>query len=243
MSEKQQNTKKIMSRKSQMRLLRDVKDLYKNSLSEHGIYYIHDEADMQKGYAVVFGPSDTLYQYGAYFFEFNFPYNYPFSPPKLKYLTNDGITRFNPNLYRNGKVCISILNTWKGEQWTSCQTIRTVLLTLVTLFHNKPLLNEPGIKESYKDFNAYNQIIKFKNYEIAIYRILAKKLMPDKFITFYPIIKKNFIKYKEKIIEDINNMKSSEFNEKNIRCSIYNMNAHIDYGKLNNDITNIINSF
>ena len=49
----------------------------------------------------------------------------------LNYLTNDGKTRFNPNLYRNGKVCISLLNTWKGEQWTSCQTIESILLSLV----------------------------------------------------------------------------------------------------------------
>ena len=118
---------KTMSRKSQLRLLRDVTDVIKNPLAENGIYYIHDEDNIRNGYAVVFGPSETLYQYGAYFFKFTFPYNYPFSPPKLTYMTNNGKTRFNPNLYRNGKVCISILNTWKGEQWTSCQTIRSVL--------------------------------------------------------------------------------------------------------------------
>ena len=67
-------------------------------------------------------------------------------------MTCDGATRFHPNLYRNGKVCLSILNTWKGEQWTSCQTIRSILLTLITLFHNKPLLNEPGFTEKSSDF-------------------------------------------------------------------------------------------
>ena len=56
---------------------------------------------MLRGYAVVFGPSDTLYRYGCYCFEFKFPTNYPFSPPKLTYMTNDGCTRFHPNLYRN----------------------------------------------------------------------------------------------------------------------------------------------
>ena len=58
---------------------------------------------MLKGYAVIFGPTDTIYRYGAYMFEFKFPTNYPVSPPKLTYLTNDGNTRFHPNLYRNGK--------------------------------------------------------------------------------------------------------------------------------------------
>ena len=46
-----------------------------------------------------------------------YPTEYPFKPPKVTYKTNDGFTRFNPNLYKNGKVCISLLNTWQGEQW------------------------------------------------------------------------------------------------------------------------------
>ena len=158
----------VMTKKSRRRLQKDIVEIIKNPLAEHGIYYAHDEQNMLKGYAVVFGPDDSLYRYGAYCFEFKFPTNYPFSPPKLTYMTNDGVTRFHPNLYRNGKVCISILNTWKGEQWTSCQTIKSVLLMLVTLFHNKPLLNEPGCTETHKDFKTYNQIIRYKNYDVSI---------------------------------------------------------------------------
>ena len=164
-----------MQKKNIRRLQKDIIDLIKSPLTEHGIYYSHDDSNMLKGYAVVIGPSDSIYRYGAYIFEFTFPTNYPFSPPKLKYLTNDGITRFHPNLYRSGKVCISILNTWKGEQWTSCQTIRSVLLMLVTLLHNKPLLNEPGIKESNSSFKPYNQIITYKNLEIAIFKNITNE--------------------------------------------------------------------
>ena len=61
-----------------------------------------------EGDAIIFGPENTIYQYGVYIFHFKFPSNYPFSPPKVTYHTNDGITRFHPNLYRNGKVCLSL---------------------------------------------------------------------------------------------------------------------------------------
>ena len=74
-----------------------------------------------------------------FYLNLNFPTDYPHTPPTVTYYTNDGYTRFNPNLYKNGKVCISILNTWKGEQWTGCQTIRTILLSLCTLLNNNPL--------------------------------------------------------------------------------------------------------
>ena len=145
---------KVMSRDSRKRLQKDIVQIIKNPLTEHGIYYTHDDTDMLKGYAVVFGPADTIYRYGAYMFKFKFPTNYPVSPPKLTYLTNDGSTRFHPNLYRNGKVCLSVLNTWRGEGWTSCQNISSILLILGTLFHNKPLLNEPGIKETHNSFSV-----------------------------------------------------------------------------------------
>ena len=62
---------------------------------------------------MIVGPSESLYRYGYYLFNFEFPREYPYAPPKVYYLTNDGSTRFNPNLYRNGKVCISILNIEK----------------------------------------------------------------------------------------------------------------------------------
>ena len=100
------------------RLLKDVKQIILNPLTENGIYYIHDDEDMLKGYALIIGPSETPYFSGYYFFELNYPVDYPHSPPKVKYLTNGNNVRFNPNLYKCGKVCISLLNTWRGEQWT-----------------------------------------------------------------------------------------------------------------------------
>ena len=232
--------KNEMNIKTKKRLLKDIKDIYKSPLHDQGIYYTHDDKNMKKGYAVIFGPSDTLYQYGAYFFELTYPNNYPFEPPKLKYMTNDGKTRFNPNLYRNGKVCISILNTWKGEQWTSCQSIRSVLLTLITLLHNKPLLNEPGFTEGNKSFKPYNDIIKYKNYEIAIYRVLNKALNPPNFSMFYPTIKKYLILHKKEIEKDLNNMKNNEINGTTVHCPVYNMNVDIDYTTLYDNIMNLI---
>ena len=88
------------------RLLKDVRQIMKHPLTDNNIYYTHDDEDMLKGYALIVGPSDTPYFGGYYFFEFNYPYDYPFSPPKVKYMTNDGQTRYNPNLYKCGNAKI-----------------------------------------------------------------------------------------------------------------------------------------
>ena len=185
------------------RLLKDVIDINKTPLHDHGIYYIHDDEDIKKGYAMIFGPPDTIYSYGIYFFKFKFPNDYPYSPPRVEYLTNGDNVRFNPNLYRNGKVCISILNTWNGPQWSSCQTISSVLLTLVTLFHNKPLLNEPGINETYPSFKLYNKIIKYSSIKIALLDVLSGKICKDMYTKFKTIIDNYVVKNNDSIIEKI----------------------------------------
>ena len=225
---------KVMTKISRRRLQKDIVQIIKNPLTDQGIYYAHDENDMLKGYAIIFGPSDTIYRYGGYCFEFSFPHNYPFSPPKLKYLTNDNITRFHPNLYRSGKVCISILNTWKGEGWTSCQNISSILLMLVTLLHNKPLLNEPGIKETHSSFKSYNKIITYKNLEIAVLRNLRKdkQHLMGKCICFAAIYTNYIKKNKEKILDYIIKQKEENKEEKEYCARIYSMKCVINYDEL-----------
>jgi len=152
------------------RLLKDVREMM--MVPESGIYYKHSETDMLCGYALIIGPEDSLYEGGYYFYKFKFPPDYPHSPPLVEFLTNDGETRMHPNMYKNRKMCISILNSWRGDQWTGCQTIKSVLLTIMSLLDSKPLLNEPGITEHNADFATYHRIIQYKNYEFSMLHLL-----------------------------------------------------------------------
>ena len=220
-----------ITRETKHRLINDIKDLIVNPLSNDGIYYIHDEQNMLQGFALIIGPSDTIYADGFFLFKFKIPPNYPFSPPIVTFHTQGDNIRFNPNLYRNGKVCLSILNTWKGEQWTSCQTLRSVLLTLVTLFHNKPLLNEPGLTETYRDYKSYNKIIKFQTYKTAIFKIVSQTNLPAPFFSFYSIIKKHFLSNFTKINDRLEKLKDTEIETLNV--PLYNMkDVVIDYNKI-----------
>lgn len=232
-----ENKEKFIPMDTKKRIARDVIKLNKNPLDNHGIYYFHNEEDLLKGYALIIGTEDTIYEDGFYFFEFTFPINYPSSPPIVKFITGDGYTRFHPNLYRKGKVCLSLLNTWRGESWTSCQSISTILLTLVTLFHNKPLLNEPGLTEKHKDYNSYNEIVKFKNYDVSILNGMKLKdgnnYYGKKFNIFNDIVNKHFIKNYAKIVKRLEKLKKeTEDREIKFRTSIYSMDVEIDYSIL-----------
>ena len=217
------------------RLLKDVKHIMKNPLTENGIYYIHDDSDIMKGYALIIGPSDTPYFGGNYFFEFHYPSDYPHSPPKVTYCTNSNNIRFNPNLYTCGKVCVSLLNTWRGDQWTSCQSISTVLLTLCSLLSKDPLLNEPGVDKKHGDMKPYDEIIQYANIDIAVCDIVRKKsgiFMPF-FENFYPFIKENFLKNYDKLLEFAEN-KNTEFHSslKGFQTGFYSMRVTTDYNNV-----------
>lgn len=222
----------FISKETMLRLLKDVKQILKNPLTENGIYYIHDDTDMMKGYALIIGPSDTPYFGGNFFFEFVYPSDYPHSPPLVKYCTNGNKIRFNPNLYVNGKVCVSLLNTWSGEQWTSCQTITTILLTLCTLLCENPLLNEPGVTITHKDMKSYTEIIYYSNIDVAVCDIVRKKnsvVLPF-FDMFYSYVKENFIKNYDSLLAFAEKKLATDYKEKAVLATgFYNMNVTIDY--------------
>ena len=224
--------KKIITKETISRLVKDITYIRKNPLSKEGIYYFHDEEDMLKGYAMIIGPTETPYQNGFYFFEFTFPANYPFAPPTVNFQTNNGEIRFNPNLYKNGKVCVSILNTWSGEQWSACQTLNSILLTLCSLLNNCPLANEPGILPSHPDCGKYNKIINYANVSIAICGMIKKKYLPKQFEIFYPIMVETFLKNKDanlKLIDENINVNET------IIMNLYNTKIYINYELLKQD--------
>ncbi|KAJ3231199.1 hypothetical protein HDU81_003933 [Chytriomyces hyalinus] len=105
-------------------------------------------------HALVTGPSLSSYSLGLFDFVFAFPPNYPTDPPKVKAITtgsSDRPTRFNPNIYANGKVCLSILGTWRGEsgeQWSAAHGVLSILISIQSLMSDRPYLNEPGFENT-----------------------------------------------------------------------------------------------
>lgn len=222
---------KFVTRETANRLLTDVKNIIKTPLTDNGIYYIHDDEDMLKGYAMIVGPSDTLYFGGFYFFELDYPPDYPFSPPTVTYKTNNGKTRFNPNLYKCGKVCVSILNTWSGEKWTACQSITSILLTLCSLLNDKPFLNEPGQTETSPGYNEYHKSITFINIDFAICDMIINihTMMPTFANMFFPIMKEQFYKNYDDVLAFVKDKIKKKHKPETVITAIYGMQTNINY--------------
>lgn len=126
------------------RLQKEIVHLKDNSLKNTGIFYFIEDEQLTKGTAIMFGPKNTPYEFCPLEYRFELPDDYPFSPPKVIYRTNDGRTRFHPNFYADGKVCLSILGTYSGPKWASTMSISTILMSIYSLMTENPLTNEPS---------------------------------------------------------------------------------------------------
>ena len=240
-----------MSNRKYKRILNELKELEnsKSLFEKDGIYYHYNDDKVDIIYIMIIGPKNTPYENGFYFFELEYPDNYPMVPPKMKYHTQGTLpfckpykdypnthmfhTRFNPNLYVDGKVCLSMLNTWSGPGWVPTNTIINILVAIQALVLNEePLRNEPGFETACdKDIYSYNLVIKYANIKIAILDQLKSN---DLYIfeCFREKMKELFIKNIDIIIQKIEEFQNID---KDIIASpAYNMVFKIDYLNLIN---------
>lgn len=113
-------------------------------------FYIRaDETNPSCIKALIAGGRGTPYEHGLFEFDILIEPEYPQKPPKVKLkTTGKGSIRFNPNLYKDGYVCLSLLGTWEGEPeeaWNpGTSNLAQVLLSISYLVMNENVVeNEP----------------------------------------------------------------------------------------------------
>tara|TARA_B100001123_G_scaffold420545_2_gene527053 strand:- start:1034 stop:1723 length:690 start_codon:yes stop_codon:yes gene_type:complete len=213
----------------------DMKRVKEANLSEQGIFIEFNEENILKAKAMIIGPKDTIYDNAYLFFSIDFPQKYPYEPPIITYKSQNRI-RIHPNIYVNGKVCLSILGTWSGPSWTSAMDIINVLITIQSLLDNNPLCNEPGYEKILPSkihiHNDYNMMIEYNTYNSLILGRL------NTYFKDFDIFKKDmneyFQKNKENIIKKIKYNKEKYQYILSIKIGIYNINEMLDYKSLYN---------
>ena len=94
--------------------------------------------NMFEWHATILGPEGTPYHGGIFFLKVNFPSDYPFQPPKVRFETKI----YHCNINSNGGICLDIL---KG-QWSPALTVSKILLSISSLLA-EPNPDDPLVPE------------------------------------------------------------------------------------------------
>ena len=172
------------------RLNREIRNFVKDSPCESAaaIFVTMDSARMHLMRALISGPEDTPYAHGLYLFDVGLRASYPLTPPFVRIATTgDSKVRFNPNLYNDGYVCLSIINTWESspeEMWNGAtSTLLQVFLSIQSLVMDTEVLHkEPGYETYSRDDPgnlAYCAVVKYNNVKYAMRKMIQNP--PEEF--------------------------------------------------------------
>jgi len=109
---------------------------------------LEDDASLYEWKVYLEGPKETCYESGVFQLRLSFPKDYPMSPPVLRFVSDF----WHPNVYHDGKVCMSILHppgedAMSGElaeeRWLPTQSVTTIVLSLMSLL-NDPNCSSPA---------------------------------------------------------------------------------------------------
>lgn len=200
-------TKGVLPKKSIRRLgseiasFRKVLPMHKSS----SIFVRVNELDIRKMRVAITGPEGTAYDSGIFVFDLYVPSDYPSTSPLMN-IVNQGGFRFNPNLYDNGKVCLSLLGTWPPNQWhKETSTLQQVFVSIQgQILVDTPYYNEPHVEAHYgtkrgDDLNkTYNNHIQYFNMKYTMCEMLKH---PQNYPEFESVVKKHFLSKRKHILE------------------------------------------
>nr|XP_028956906.1 ubiquitin-conjugating enzyme E2 7-like isoform X3 [Malus domestica]XP_028956911.1 ubiquitin-conjugating enzyme E2 7-like isoform X3 [Malus domestica] len=116
-------------------LQKQLKDLCKNPVDGFSAGLVN-EANIFEWSVTIIGPPDTFYEGGFFNAIMSFPEDYPCNPPVVRFTSE----MWHPNVYADGKVCISILHPpgddpngyeLATERWNPVHTLSTMNLMFV----------------------------------------------------------------------------------------------------------------
>ena len=129
------------------RLMAEYKQILKNSPDGIIAGPIKEE-NYFEWEAAITGPEGTVFEDGVFVARLVFPQDYPLNPPSMRFTSKI----FHPNIYPDGKVCISILHPpgddplgyeKSSERWSPVQSVEKILLSVMSMIA-EPNINSPA---------------------------------------------------------------------------------------------------
>eukprot|EP00771_Trimastix_marina_P000046 gnl/Trimastix_PCT/1046.p1 GENE.gnl/Trimastix_PCT/1046~~gnl/Trimastix_PCT/1046.p1 ORF type:complete len:168 (-),score=51.17 gnl/Trimastix_PCT/1046:261-764(-) len=131
-----------MNTQAALIIRRQLSDLTKKPVEGISVG-LQDDSDLFRWQVCIMGPPDTIYEGGMFQGTLTFPENFPNYPPEMRFTSE----MWHPNIYPDGRVCISILHPPgddeygyedSSERWRPINSIEAVLLSVIAM------LSEPN---------------------------------------------------------------------------------------------------
>jgi len=107
------------------RLMSEFKQLSTDTICDSTVL-LEKEDDLNHWLVLMQGPKDTPYEGGVFKLKFNFPDNYPFKAPDVKFMT----TVYHPNIKRDtGDICQDVF----ASSWAPTQKVSDILTKIVSM--------------------------------------------------------------------------------------------------------------
>lgn len=150
-------------------LLNQFKDLAKNPVDGFSVGLI-DDSNIYEWKVLIEGTPGTPFEGGLFPATLKFPKEYPNKPPEMRFTTPNF---WHPNVYPDGKVCISILHEAKedqfneqeklSEKWRPILGVEQVLISVISLLADPNCESPANIDASVqfqKDPDGYKKKIR-----------------------------------------------------------------------------------
>ena len=149
---------------------------YKQYLKEPNYFYSIEpnEDNFLIWNILLIGPADTIFEGGIFKCQLTFTKEYPIKPPTFNFI--DKI--FHPNIYKDGKVCISILHEGTdifgyeniSERWNPSQNVNSILMSIISLLPEPNFDSPANIDASVLWRSNYNE------YKKKIYKLVSQNI-------------------------------------------------------------------
>lgn len=121
---------------------------------------------------LLFGPTETIFEGAIIKCQFKFNQEYPNKPPEFNFISNFP----HPNIYPNGKVCISILHEGTdqynyehiSERWNPSHSINSILMSILLILSVPNFESPANVDASIMWRNNWSE------YKKVIYKFISK---------------------------------------------------------------------
>lgn len=118
-------------------LQKQLKELTKKPVEGFSAGLVDDD-NVFEWQLTIIGPPDTLYEGGFFQARLTFPKEYPNMPPVCRFTSE----MWHPNVYADGKVCISILHSpgddphgyeSASERWSPVHSVESIVVSIISM--------------------------------------------------------------------------------------------------------------